>query len=109
MTQLAPRFATDEKGHRRMLADAANAALRGELNNTGQVTCANGTTSTTITDARMGYGRLLVLVPLDAVAAALNWHLSAMTNGSCTIAHAAPSGDAVFGWCVIGSGGEVGI
>lgn len=88
----------------RMIADAANSALRGELEVTGTVTLAHGDTSTTITDARLGVGRLVLLVPLDANGAGLSWHLSSIANGSCVIAHADPAADAAFGWFVIGSG-----
>jgi hypothetical protein len=107
MTLFAPRFAQDEKGHRRMLADAANAAIKGELNTSGRVTVATGTTQTTITDARMGYGRLIVLVPLDARGAILDWWVASMTNGVCVIGHALLSYDADFAWTVIGEGAGI--
>lgn len=107
MTLFAPRFAVDEKGHRRLLADAANAAIKGELNTSGRFTVLANTTSTTITDARFGYGRLIVLVPLDARGAILDWWVANMENGTCTIGHALLSYDADFAWTVIGEGAGI--
>lgn len=104
MSLLAPRSSLNEVSHRMQIADAANAALRGELLNTGTVTIVAGATSTTITDARLGVGKLLLLTPLDAYGAGLAWHLESMGNGSCVVGHSALAHDAAFGWVVIGSG-----
>lgn len=107
MSSLAPRFGSDEKNHRRLIADAANAALRGELNTSGRVSVLADTTSTVITDARLGYGRLIFLVPLDARGAILDWWVASMADGTCTIGHAPLEYDADFAWSVIGEGAGI--
>lgn len=91
------------------LAAAVNAALRGDTFNTGRVICKAGSDAVTVQDARCRAGRLALLIPLDAQAAALNWHLAAMTRGSMTFCFsAAPPADAAFGWAIIGAGTTAG-
>lgn len=104
MSRQAPRFGSDEKNHRRLIADAANSAIRGELEITGAATFSSGSTSTTLTDARFGKGRYVLMVPLDSYGAGLGWWMSSIADGTCTIGHAAPSHDAAFGWVVLGTG-----
>lgn len=87
------------------LAAAVNAALRGDTFNTGRLVCPAGSVSATVRDARCRAGRFALLIPLDARAAALRWHLASMTRGSMTFSFsAAPSADAVFGWAIVGTG-----
>jgi len=91
------------------LAAAVNAALRGDTFNTGRLVCRAGSAAVTVKDARCRAGRLALLIPLDARAAALDWHLASMTRGSMTFAFSsAPSADAAFGWAIIGAGTAVG-
>lgn len=104
MSHQAPRFGSDEKSHRRLIADAANSALRGELEVTGRVTVVAGTVTTTITDARLGVGRTVLLVPRDQYGPAAGWWLSSIEKGSCVIGHASLAHEAVFDWIVLGTG-----
>ena len=91
------------------LAAAVNAALRGDCANTGLLSVDAGATSATVQDARCRAGRLALLIPLNAQASALNWHLAGMTRGSMTFAFSpAPSADADFGWAIIGAGTTAG-
>lgn len=100
MSRLAPsRAATPEQ-----LAAAANAALRGETLNTGRLSVTAGATSTLLLDARCGKGRVLVLIPASAAAAALKWWVQAMDNGSATIGHDAPGANVDFTYAIQGIG-----
>lgn len=87
------------------LAVAVNAALRGDTANTGRLTCAAGQNSVTVEDKRCRAGRLALLIPLDSVAAGLEWWLADMTRDSMTFGfYPAPSAEALFGWALIGDG-----
>ncbi len=89
------------------LAAGVNAALRGDSANVGTFTLAAGSTSVTLTDSRCRHGRLALLVPRNAAAAALHWYVSAMENGTMTFSFTStPSSAAEFGWAIIGDGGE---
>ena len=104
---------TGGTGNAQMLqiAAAVNKALRGETANTGTVTAAAGSVKVTIQDPRRRYGRLAILIPLNAAAAGVQWYLDVandgMTQGSMTFKFgAAPGADAEFGWALIGDGNQ---
>ena len=100
---------TNGSGSAQMLqiAAAVNKALRGETANVGTVTAAAGSAKVTVQDPRCRYGRLALLIPLDAEAAAAAWHLSDMTQGSMEFTFGAALGaDATFGWALIGDGNQ---
>ena len=86
------------------LAVGVNAALRGDTANIGRVSCAAGATSVTVRDARCREGRLAMLIPLDANAAAAAWWLSSMTQGSMTFNFKTAPGACSFGWALVGDG-----
>ena len=104
---------TGGTGNAQMLqiAAAVNKALRGETANTGTVTAAAGSAKVTIQDPRCRYGRLAILIPLNAAAAGVQWYLDVandgMTQGSMEFTFvAAPGADAEFGWALIGDGNQ---
>ena len=91
------------------MAVAINAALRGDLANIGRLVCPAGAVRVTVKDKRCRAGRLAVLIPLNAQAAALDWWLAEMTRNSMSFGFsAAPQGEARFGWALIGDGGTAG-
>ena len=55
------------------MAVAINAALRGDLANIGRLVCPSGAVRVTVKDKRCRAGRLAVLIPLNAQAAAPPW------------------------------------
>ena len=87
------------------LATAVNEALKGHTANTGRISVAAGETSVTVQDPRCRAGRLALLIPLDAAAAAARWWLADMSRGSMTFAFAAAPGACSFGYALIGDGG----
>jgi|SRR6056300_1212331 len=90
----------------RAMAEVVNGLLNGKANNTGSVTLADGSaTSTTLSDERIGYGSVILLMPTTANAAA--WmndvYVSARNKGSATLSHSANSvSDRTYGYVVIG-------
>ena len=108
MANMVPQLADNSPEQCRRLAVGVNAALRGDTANIGRLTCAAGATSVTVKDKRCRAGRLAVLIPLNSVAAGLEWWLSGMTRDEMTFKFkAAPTSDAQFGWALIGDGYEV--
>ncbi|MEM5294246.1 hypothetical protein VSR82_07870 [Burkholderia sp. JPY481] len=83
---------SNEKEHRRQLAQALNNQLQGKLNVVIQVTLAANATSTTVTDNRIGASTGLFFSPLTSDAAAalsgLYVNAAAQTKGSATLQHA---------------------
>jgi hypothetical protein len=108
MANFVPQTADNSPQRCLQLGVAVNAALRGDTANIGRLVCAAGQDSVTIRDKRCRAGRLAVLIPLNSVAAGLDWWLDSMTRDEMTFKFTtAPSGQAVFGWALIGDGYEV--
>jgi hypothetical protein len=81
------------------LALAVNGALGGETLNSGTFTASAGTT--TIKDSRCRTGRVALLVPLNAAAAAMSWYLSAMKRGQMSFTITG-SGSGSWAWLIFG-------
>ena len=81
---------SDEKEHRRQIAQLANNLLQGKLNTVIQVTLTASSATTTVTDKRIGAYTGLFFSPLtaDAAAAQSGLYVSAQQNGSATLTHA---------------------
>lgn len=86
------------------LAVGVNSALQGETANTGVLQVAAGQTEVTVQDARCRAGRLALLIPMDAAAAAVNWWLADMTRNSMTFEFSSAPGACRFGWVLMGDG-----
>jgi hypothetical protein len=105
MANMVPQIADNSPEQCRRLAVGVNAALRGDTANIGRLSCAAGASSVTVKDKRCRAGRLALLIPLNSVAAGLEWWLSDMTRDAMTFDfYPAPSAEAVFGWALIGNG-----
>ena len=66
MYRVLPPFGSDQRG----VAEVVNGIMNGKTNNTGSVTLATGGASTTtLTDARIGSGSVIILVPSDDISA----------------------------------------
>jgi len=99
-----PTDIMDEKQHRRLIAEAANAALRGETHNTGRFTAPPGS-NYVLRSPRLGVGRVLLLSPRNAPAAAAKWYVSEEEKGSVTINFTPPLTEAAdFAFAVVGVG-----
>ena len=103
--QGVPPMLPNEKEHRRQMAQAINNQLGGKLNAVTQITLTPSSTTTTLTDARIGAYTAIVLVPLtaDAAAALSGLYVSSQTNGTATLTHAnTASVDRTFNVLLIG-------
>lgn len=104
MANFVPQVPASTPAQMLALAVGVNAALRGDTANIGRVSCAAGATSVTVRDARCRAGRMAILIPLDANAAAASWWLSSMTQGSMTFSFKTAPGACSFGWALVGDG-----
>jgi len=85
MYRRLPPFGGDE----RAVAEIVNGIMDGKTNNTGTVTLAQSSTTTTLTDARIGIDSVILFTPTSSNSASEMAHLfiSAQTAGSATITH----------------------
>lgn len=74
----------------------------GRMNVSGEVTIANGSTSTTIEDANFGPTTEIQLIPRSDPGAAWRFWLAARNKGSLTVGHPNPGSDLVCGWIAEG-------
>ena len=101
----APLDMPGESQHRRLIAEAANAALRGETHNTGNFTAPAGADNFILEGPRLGIGKVLQLTPRNAAAAVSGWFVSEVQNGTAIIVFNAPlAADAAFDFVVAGVG-----
>lgn len=100
----APMVLANEAAHRQLIAEAANAALRGESHNTGRFTAPAGA-AFVLEHPRIGVGKEIVLTARNAAAATVGWYLSDEGTGKVTINFIPPLAEpGVFGFAVIGVG-----
>lgn len=102
---LAPETMTNDVEHRRKLAQTANLAMQGKLNAVTQVTLTPSSTTTTLTDARIGATTFISFQPLtaDAAGAMSGLYVSSQKKGQATITHASASSvDRTFNVLLIG-------
>jgi hypothetical protein len=87
----------------REVAEVVNNAVNGKTNNTGTVTLAASTTTTTLNDERLGFDSVILLSPLTANAAAQNPYISTKAKGSVVITHTSvASTDLNFDYIIVG-------
>lgn len=94
-----PESWTDDKDHRRKLAQAINGLLQGQGNNLDQVTLAANATETVLTHDRITERTVFQLMPRTASAAAAQAGIYVTTTkGSATLHHdSSPATDRTFG------------
>ena len=93
-------------GNEREVAEIVRGIMDGRTNNTGSVTLASSSaTSTTLNDARIGYGSTIILSPVTANAAAFLTavYVSAKAQGSATLTHSANTlTDRTYQYIIVG-------
>ena len=102
----APTDSSNEKMHRRVLAMAANAALRGETHNTGSFRVPAGAAQYVLEDPRLNVDRVVALTALDSVAADLRpWIAPAdLGKGRAVIRFSRPAdADCGFDYIITGT------
>jgi hypothetical protein len=90
----------------REISEVVNNLIEGKSNNTGTVTLAVASaTTTTLYDERIGFDSIILFMPTTANAASAmtNLYVSAKTQGSATLTHSAnTSADKTYGYIVVG-------
>ena len=92
-------------GDQRAVAEVVNGIMDGKTNNIGTVTLAQSSTTTTLTDARIGIESVILFTPTSSNSASEMAHLfiSAQTNGSATITHRNTGhADLTFQYIIVG-------
>lgn len=87
------------------IIEVLRGAMDGKTNNTGTVTLRASETTTTIADARIGTGSVILLMPLSATAAAAMdaVYVSARGKQTATLTHDSDAAtDRAFAYAVIG-------
>lgn len=95
----------DEREHRRQLSRGVKAALQGKSNNTGSLTLTASSTTTSVSDSRLGVASVLLLSPATANAAGAlgGLYVSAQGKGTATLTHASTAAvDKTFSFAIIG-------
>lgn len=93
-------------GSEREVSEIVRGIMDGRTNNTGSITlAASSATSTTLNDARIGYGSAILLSPVTANAAAFitSVYVSAKAQGSATLTHSANTlTDRTYQYIIVG-------
>jgi len=84
---------TEDPGWAKRVSFILNNLLIGKTNNTGTVTLNNGSTSTTVSDARCGPNSVINLMATSATGAVAldQWSVLTRTNGYFVITHISTS------------------
>lgn len=101
MNELPPVFTPQEEWNRKTQI-AVNQLIRGNGNNAQQSFTLTAGTTTTVADQRATIQSIPILVPLNAAAATITFHISARVEGQFTITHSAAAGTESFAYVLHG-------
>jgi hypothetical protein len=73
----------------RDISTVVNGLIEGKSNNTGEFVTATSTTTTTLTDERIGFNSVIVFMPLDHNSSQelKDIYFDTFAQGSCTVHH----------------------
>jgi len=97
-----PTFTDNQDEQNRLTANAINNILDGKINSTGEITLTNSSTTTTLTDARIGGNSVILLMPTTNNAANAHIHFTDIGNGTATMNHGSGSSTRTFKYVIIG-------
>ena len=97
-----PTFTDNQDEQNRLTANAINNILDGKINSTGEITLTNSSTTTILTDARIGGNSVILLMPITNNAANAHIHFTDIGNGTATMNHGSGSSTRTFKYVVIG-------
>ena len=88
----------------REVSEVVNGLMEGKSNNVGNFTTTLSSTSSTITDERIGYDSVILFTPMNDKAAfeMSSVYISALNKGSATIAHGSHTFACIFKYIVVG-------
>ena len=99
---LAPTIGAGDAEHVRQVAEVANGARGGKINSVEEVTLTNSSTTTTLTDARIGVNSCIIMTPLTADAKTEGHPHYTTDNGSATITHSSDTTTRTYRYAVLG-------
>ena len=97
-----PTFTDNQDEQNRLTANAINGILDGKINSTESITLTNSSTTTTLTDARIGGDSMILLMPQSSDAASENWYITGIDKQTATINHSSDTTTRTFKYVVIG-------
>ena len=97
-----PLSIPDHGQHLRLISSALNNTIDGKLNSTGEITLTNSSTTTILTDARIGGNSVILLMPTTNNAANAHIHFTDIGNGTATMNHGSGSSTRTFKYVIIG-------
>lgn len=97
-----PTFLDDQDEYNRLSANAINGLLDGKLNSVGSITLTNSSTTTTLSDARIGGNSTILLMPTSSDAANENWYITGIDKQTATINHSSDTTTRTFQYVIIG-------
>ena len=91
-------------GDARSVAEIVNNLVEGKSNNTGTFSTAVSTTTTTLSDERIGFNSVIVIMPLDSNSAAelIDVYFDTFTQGSCTVHHGSHGVSRNYRYIIVG-------
>jgi hypothetical protein len=88
----------------REISEVTNNILNGKTNNTGSFSTAVSTTTTTLSDERIGFNSVILFMPLDSNSAAElgSIYFDTFSQGSCTVHHGSHSVSRNYRYIIVG-------
>jgi hypothetical protein len=97
-----PTFTDNQDEQNRLTANAINGILDGKINSIGSITLTNSSTTTTLSDARIGGNSLILLMPISSDSASENWYITGIGKQTATINHSSDTTTRTFKYVIIG-------
>jgi len=91
-------------GDPRSVAEIVNNLVEGKSNNTGDFSTATSTTTTTLSNERIGFNSVILLMPLDLNSAAelKDIYFDNFAQGSCTVNHGSHGVSRNYRYIIVG-------
>mgnify|MGYP003677592596 FL=1 len=89
-------------GNPREISSVVNNILNGKINSTGNITLTNSSATTTLSDARIGSGSIILFMPTTSDASSATIYVTARQKGQATLNHANASTTRSFDYVIFG-------
>ena len=86
----------------RVISTVVNNILDGKVNSTGSITLTNSSTTTTLSDDRIGEDSVILFMPTTADASSVNIHVTGRQKGQATLNHASATTTRSFDYVIFG-------
>tara|TARA_A100000171_G_C2127467_1_gene144467 strand:- start:755 stop:1066 length:312 start_codon:yes stop_codon:yes gene_type:complete len=83
-------------------ANVVNGILDGKINSTGSITLTNSSTTTTLSDDRIGGDSVILFMPTTSDASSVNIHVTGRQKGQATLNHASATTTRSFDYVILG-------